>query len=129
MLVIKGPGHYLRYKPHTGPALLQFTDMTAKTWVGAWVGELHSLNLLLLSCSYDANELERTQLREQVLKHKAEMEALATEHMEELSAIVTAHETELMLTKRHNAELERQLEAASSQLAQAQVWSSSKLSK
>lgn len=72
-------------------------------------------------CRYEASELERAQLREQVLKHKAEMEVLATEHMEEMNAITAALETKLMLAQKHTAEMELQLEAANNQLAQAQV--------
>jgi uncharacterized protein involved in exopolysaccharide biosynthesis len=65
--------------------------------------------------------MERTQLREAVLKHKAEMEVLAEEHAAEMTAMTAAHETEVALAAKQNAALERQLQEASSQLAQAQV--------
>lgn len=72
-------------------------------------------------CRYEASELERAQLREQVLKHKAEMEALATEHMEELNSMTAAHETEMMLVQKQAAEMTKKLEVVNNQLAQAQV--------
>jgi hypothetical protein len=56
-----------------------------------------------------------------VLKHKAEMEVLAEEHMAELSAMTAAHETEMAVAAKHSEALEKQLQEASSQLAQAQV--------
>jgi hypothetical protein len=65
--------------------------------------------------------MERTQLREAVLKHKAEMEVLAEEHAAEMSAMTTAHETEMALAAKQNAAREQQLQEANSQLAQAQV--------
>jgi uncharacterized protein involved in exopolysaccharide biosynthesis len=65
--------------------------------------------------------MERTQLREAVLKHKAEMEVLAEEHAAEVTAMAAAHENEIALAAKQNAALERQLQEASSQLAQAQV--------
>lgn len=70
---------------------------------------------------YEASELERAQLREAVLKHKAEMEVLATEHMEEISSMAAMHETEMALALKHRAEMERQLEDANNRLGQAQV--------
>lgn len=72
-------------------------------------------------CRYEAGEMERAQLREAVLKHKAEMEVLAEEHTAELTAMTAAHETELAVAAKHRAALEKQLQEASSQLAQAQV--------
>lgn len=74
-----------------------------------------------LFCRYEAGEMERAQLREAVLKHKAEMEVLAEEHTAELTAMTAAHETELAVAAKHRAALEKQLQEASSQLAQAQV--------
>eukprot|EP00775_Hariotina_reticulata_P002385 gene2385-2689_t len=70
---------------------------------------------------YEAGELERVQLREAVLKHKAEMEVLANEHMQELSALAAAHETELIVARRQEADLQCRLEQATEQLQQAQV--------
>jgi len=73
------------------------------------------------ACRYEAGELERTQLREAVLKHKAELEALGNEHMEELSALAAAHQAELAVARRQEADLQCRLEQATEQLQHAQV--------
>jgi hypothetical protein len=70
---------------------------------------------------WDANELERVQLREAVLKHKAELEAFGEEHAAELASLTTTYEAEAAAAARAQQELTARLEASEQQLAAAQV--------
>lgn len=61
------------------------------------------------------------QLREAVLKHKAEMEALAEEHSSDLAALTTARQAEAAAAARQAAEMEARLAEVQQKLAAAQV--------
>jgi hypothetical protein len=70
---------------------------------------------------YEANELERAQLREAAQRHKAEQEAIATQHQEELDAMTAAHTQRVTAMERQLQEAQGQLQLTRQQLEEAQV--------
>jgi len=75
-------------------------------------------------CRYEAYELERVQLREALMKHKAEVDTLTQEHQEEVNALRTAQEAQQAAAQRQVAELQQQLQDREQRLAEAQVGAS-----
>lgn len=70
---------------------------------------------------YDAYELERVQLREAVMKHKAETDTITQEHQLELDGIKAAYEGQLAAAQAQVAELQQRVHVTELQLAEAQV--------